>query len=98
MTRDDENDSMDRDSILPDLVQLHDETARNEFLDANTDLVRADVVEWLTEVVRRQARIDVRDTLAIADFTVNLAGRLSDPAALAQSIRAKANALYIAGE
>src|SRR5437879_8999918 len=90
--------SAERDRLLPKLARLETEAARKSFLEANRGLVRADTVEWLTEVVRQQARINVRATLAIADFTVDLARRLGNPAALGQSLRAKANALYIAGE
>ncbi|MCU1309102.1 MAG: repeat-containing protein [Candidatus Angelobacter sp.] len=98
MSSDEKKISVERTALLPKLARLETETARKNFLDANRALVRADVVEWLTEVVRQQARINVHETLVIADFTVDLARRLTNPSALAQSLRAKANALYIAGQ
>ena len=96
MDHDDINDT-ERDALLPALAHLESAAARSKFLDSHVELIRAEVVEWLTEVVRQQARIDVQATLSIADFTVELARRLASPSALAQSLRAKANALYVAG-
>jgi CHAT domain-containing protein len=98
MSGDDPKRLAERKQLLPKLAKLESDAARGHFLDANRALVSAEVVEWLTEVVRQQARINVKATLAIADFTVELARRLTNPEALAQSLRAKANALYIAGE
>src|ERR1051325_5275043 len=91
MDLDDINDPQ-RDTLLPALAHLESAAERSKFLDAHVELIRTDVVEWLTEVVRQQARVDVQATLAIADFTVELARRLASPGALAQSLRAKANA------
>ncbi len=86
----------ERDALLPALAHLESAAERSKFLDSHIELVRADVIDWLTEVVRQQARIDVSATLAIADFTVELAHRLASPNALAQSLRAKAHALFVA--
>ncbi len=88
----------ERDALLPALAHLESAAERSKFLDSHIELIRADVVEWLTEVVRHQARVDVKATLTIADFTVELATRLASPSALAQSLRAKANAVYMAGK
>lgn len=85
------------DQLIPQVIGLQDDEGRARFLETNQDLVRADVVAWLTEVVRKQARVDTKETLAIAEFTVSLAEKLGDKEAIAQGIRAKANALYISG-
>jgi len=85
-------------NLVAKMAELSDEDARQEFLDKNQGLVRADIVAWLTEVVRRQARVDTKETLRIAEFTVSLARKLGEKEALAQALRAKANALYVGGK
>src|SRR4029077_11286254 len=72
--------------------------ARSQFLDAHQEMLRGDVVSWLTEVVREQARRDTQSTLAIAEFTVTLARKLRNESSLGEALRAKANALYVNGQ
>ncbi|MFB3812664.1 MAG: CHAT domain-containing protein [Terriglobales bacterium] len=46
----------------------------------------------------RQVRVDTRAALAIADAALAIARRIRNKRALAQSLRARANALYVLGE
>jgi len=84
--------------LLPELSRLKDEEARSQYLDAHQEMLRADVVAWLTDVVREQARRDTQSTLAIAEFTVTLARKLRNEGSLGEALRAKANALYVNGQ
>lgn len=84
--------------LVPRLVALGDETSRNKFLAAHSELAHADVVRELTDLVRRHARVNTREALVISELAVALARNLNDRAALAQSLLAKGGALYGIGE
>jgi tetratricopeptide (TPR) repeat protein len=66
-------------------------------LASDPHLVRASVVEQLGEAVRRLVRLDPNEALRCADVAVAIATRLVDSAALGRAFRAKANALWYAG-
>jgi tetratricopeptide (TPR) repeat protein len=84
--------------LLPELTRLPDEASRSQYVDTHQEMLRADVVAWLTDVVREQARRDTQSTLAIAEFTVTLARKLRNEGSLGEALRAKANALYVNGQ
>lgn len=56
------------------------------------------MVLHLNDVVRSELRADPQRALALAEATVAIARRVNSPAALARSLRSKANALYMTGE
>src|SRR5687767_11555826 len=84
--------------LVPLVITLNDDPSRNKFIAAHRELVHADVVRELTDSVRRHGRVNTREALAIAEFTVALARELNDRAALAQSLLAKGGALYGVGD
>jgi len=87
-----------RNELLTQLSRLSGKAAQARFLAKHRELLKADVVAWLTDSVRKQAKIDARRALAIAEMAVNIAHKLGDKAAVAHSLRAKANALYVSGQ
>ncbi|HTC93216.1 MAG TPA: CHAT domain-containing protein [Terriglobales bacterium] len=84
-------------ALVPELVKLADDTARRDFLRKNPKLVTESTVHELTEVVRRYARVDPHQALAIAEFSVTVAQALDHREALAHSLLAKSNGLYVVG-
>ena len=83
--------------LAAQLAGLPDESARQQFLEHHQELQRANVVGWLTDVVRRYIRMDTKQALAIAEFNVSLARTLRDQDALANALLWLGNALYNTG-
>src|SRR5919201_3684156 len=72
--------------------------AAKKFISAHRQLANSDAVRELADVVRRYTRINTRDALAIAEFTLLLARELNDQPALAHNLLAKGGALYAVGD
>lgn len=89
---------LSRDKLLNDLYQLQGKGAQARFLAKHTELLRADIVSWLTDSVRAQARVDTGRATTLAKFAVVIARKLSNNAAVAQSLRAMGNALHVSGK
>src|ERR1700692_1581824 len=70
---------------------------RVQFVNQHGDLLRHDVVSELTALVPRLVRVDSSKALSVAEIAIIIAARLRNPESLAQSLRAKANALYALG-
>jgi CHAT domain-containing protein/predicted negative regulator of RcsB-dependent stress response len=87
-----------REELLFRLPQLKQKTAQARFLAKHRDLVSADVVSWLAELVRERAKIDTGPTMTLAEIAVAIARKLGDQDVIAQSLRAKGNALYLTGQ
>ena len=83
--------------LVPELAKLADNAARQGFLEKHPKLVSESTVHELTELVRRYARVDPRQALAIAEFSVTVAQKLNHREALANSLLAKSNGLYVVG-
>src|SRR5262249_55682813 len=84
--------------LITRIAKLRTEAARKKFSSTHRRLATPDAVRQLADVVRRYTRINTRDSLSIAEFTVMLAGSLDDQPALAHGLLAKAGALYAVGE
>lgn len=84
--------------LIRQLAALTDDTARNSFLQKHPELASGQIVHELTEAVRRYARLDPRQALSIAEFAVAVAQKLDNPEALANSLLAKCNGLYVMGQ
>ncbi len=67
---------------------------RSRFIREYPDLLQAESVSYLAASVPRLIGADKNRALWIAEITVTLASRLDNPEAMAQSLRAKGNALY----
>ena len=81
-----------------ELARLKDKRSRREFLSRHPGLLRREVVARLSEIVPQRVRVDVKEALALAEAAELIARRLRSPEALAQSLRAKGNALYALNE
>src|SRR6266568_3624080 len=81
-----------------ELARLKDKRRRREFLSRHPGLLRREVVARLSEIVPQKVRVDVKEALALAEAAELIARRLRSPEALAQSLRAKGNALYALNE
>jgi CHAT domain-containing protein/predicted negative regulator of RcsB-dependent stress response len=83
--------------LLSHLPQLKSRAARTKFLAQHPELVKTEVVSWLADLVREQAKADTGRAILIARFAVITAHTLGSHAAVAQSLRAMGNALYVSG-
>src|SRR6185369_5307976 len=83
--------------ILAGVSRMPDQEQLSEFLDGQPHLVRAEVAEELADAVRTHVRVDIREALRLAEAALEIAGRSGGGGALARSLRAKANALYVGG-
>lgn len=80
------------------LAKLPDDRSRRRFLSRHPVLLRREAVARLSEIVPQKVRVDVKEALALAEAAELIARRLRSPEALAQSLRAKGNALYALNE
>ena len=84
--------------LYAQLARLSDAASRRKFVARHPELVRAETVTHLSEAVPRKVRVDVKEAMALADAAVLIARRLRRPESVAQSLRAKGNALYALNE
>ena len=84
--------------LLACVQKLRDEVARQKFVAAHPELLHVEVIRSLTNLVRRHARVESSEALALADFALALAHELDNQEAVAESLLAKSGALYVAGE
>jgi CHAT domain-containing protein/tetratricopeptide (TPR) repeat protein len=80
------------------LARLSDAARRREFVARHPELVRPETVTRLSEAVPQKVRVDVKEAMALADAAVLIARKLRRPESVAQSLRAKGNALYALNE
>ena len=85
-------------ALLAELGECRDEASRESVLESHPELLRIEVVSEIADTVRKELRIDVHLALRLADAGLTIARRVGDRGAIARSIRAKANALWLAGE
>ena len=84
--------------LYAQLARLFDAASRRKFVARHPELVRAETVTRLSEAVPQKVRVDVKEAMALADAAVLIARRLRRPESVAQSLRAKGNALYALNE
>src|SRR5881398_3535558 len=80
------------------LAQLSTEADRRKFLSGHRDLIRKEFVEKLADQVVERVRVSTQEALHLAEAAILIARRLKRKDALALSLRAKANALYLSGD
>jgi CHAT domain-containing protein len=83
--------------IWNEITGLSHRHQRIEFLSRHKELLRHDAVSQLTAFVPRLAKSDTSKALPVAEIALVIARRLRNTESLAQSLRAKANALYALG-
>ena len=84
--------------LIERLTKLSTEAGRRKFLGQHRALVRQETVEQLAELVVERVRINTPEALHLAEAAILIAQRLKRQEALALALRAKANALYSAGD
>src|SRR3954469_20888135 len=80
------------------LGQLMNDESRSAFLRLHPELLAAKIVEALADAVRTTVRVDVPQSLALAEAALAIAMKLRDDTALARALRAKANAMWFKGD
>ena len=86
------------DLLFGRIAELADDASRKSFFARRRRPPRAAFVRRLIEAVVPHGRVDTRGALHLAESAVFLARRLRDREILALSLRAKANALNLAGK
>jgi len=94
----DKNSEYALNPVFTELAGLEDEPSRSVFLKERRDLLRAEVVEELADVVVKHVRVDLGEALRLAEGALAIAQVIGDERALARSYRAKANALHVLGQ
>jgi CHAT domain-containing protein len=83
--------------IWNEIAGLSRRQERVQFVSRHAELLRHDVVSELAALVPRLVRADISKALPVAEIALIIAGRLRNTESLAQSLRAKANALHALG-
>ncbi|HEU0106453.1 MAG TPA: hypothetical protein VFT38_09795, partial [Vicinamibacteria bacterium] len=84
--------------LFAQLARLFDAARRRQFVARHPELLRPETVTRLSEAVPQKVRVDVNEAMALADAAVLIARKLRRPESVAQSLRAKGNALYALNE
>ena len=84
--------------LLKQLPTLRNKAAQKQFLAKHQNLLRPDVVYWLTRLVPEQAKVDTRNAATVAEMAVTVARKLKDKTAIAHSLRGRANAFHVSGK
>ena len=82
------------DAALAGLQALSDDASRKDFVKRHPTQEWAHFVSNLTTRVREEVRVDTARAQQLADVAISVAEAINSQLALAQSFRAKANALY----
>jgi CHAT domain-containing protein len=80
------------------LGRLTDEDDRRVFVREHPVLVDLSIVESLAENVRTTVRVDVPEAVTLAEAALAISNELGDCTAMARSLRAKANAMWVMGD
>jgi CHAT domain-containing protein len=89
---------IENDELLSALMRCRNEVEREEFLSRNSSLVDPKIVEELAPLVVKKIRVDAREALDLAEAVVQIARKVDCQECLALALRAKADALYGAGQ
>jgi CHAT domain-containing protein/tetratricopeptide (TPR) repeat protein len=87
-----------RDQLLSQLSRLNDKSAQVKFLTEHPELLTAEAVSWLSDLIRDQSKVNTTITIPLAQVAMMIAGKLRNRPALARSLRAMGNALYVSGQ
>ena len=84
--------------LCVELGHLANGDSRSAFLFQHPELLAASTVEALAEAVRTTVRVDVPQSVALAEAALAIATEIKDDTALARGLRAKANAMWFMGD
>jgi CHAT domain-containing protein len=87
-----------REKLLAQFSQLKGKAAQAKFLTKHPELLKSDVVSWLTDSAREQARVDTGRAIMLAECAVTIARKMGNRSAIAQSLRAMGTALHVSGQ
>lgn len=82
------------DRVYEQLGRLSSDASRRAFVARHPAIVRAETVARLGEMVSRRVRVNLQESLALAEAAELIGRRLRKPESLAQGLRAKGNALH----
>src|SRR5438046_2800241 len=85
-------------TLWMEIADVTSQQARYEFIAQHAELLHIDVVSELAARVPQLVKSDQKRALSVAEAAVIIARRLKNPRALAQSLRAKGNALHGLGQ
>jgi CHAT domain-containing protein len=85
-------------NLLQQLPRLSNKAAQARFLAEHPEFLNSETVAWLSDLVRDQSKINTARAMPLAQLAVTIAERLRDRSAIARSLRAMGNALYISGQ
>src|SRR5512140_1768064 len=86
------------DKLVEQLKGLDDPEDRRRFVASHLELQNAELLSSVTNRVLRQIRVSAEDALRLAEAACAIAEGIGTPAALAEGIRSRANALYANGQ
>ena len=90
--------SENKEQLLQRLAGLPDEASRHRLLLRHKSLLQPEVVIELAHRVRDEVRVNAQRALQLADAALAIAGKLGNQESQAWALRARANALYVAGQ
>jgi CHAT domain-containing protein len=90
-------DNITQGKVWDEITRLSHRHERLHFVCQHEELLRPDVVTELAAMVPRMVKADTSKALPVAEVALVIARRLHNPKSLAESFRAKANALYALG-
>jgi tetratricopeptide (TPR) repeat protein len=86
------------DQLIAEMGTISGDPARRQFLARHKSLIRAGVVDRLSQLVVERVRVSTPEALNLAEAAVMIAKRMRRKGDLALALRAKANALYASGD
>lgn len=83
--------------LITRLSKLRNKSAQSRFVSKHPELIHAEVVLRLVDAVRERSKVESGPRITLAQIALVIARRLRDKTAIAQSLRAMGNALYLSG-
>ena len=84
--------------LVESLAGLDSGEDRRQFVAAHPELLKAETLSFITARVLRQIRVSAEQALRLAEAACVISEGIGTPAALAEGLRSKANALYANGQ
>jgi CHAT domain-containing protein len=90
--------TISQEELLEQLARVESDPDRRKFLASHKELLGAEVVKQLADLVVEKIRVDTKEALHLADAALLIADKLRRKEDIALATRAKANALYASGD
>jgi CHAT domain-containing protein/tetratricopeptide (TPR) repeat protein len=92
------NTTAAQEELLRELPRLRHKSAQLKFVANHPELKSPEIVSWLSDLSRDQAKVDMSKALPLAEMAMAVASKLQDRTARARSYRAMGNALHLSGQ